>query len=71
MAVEVINHTRDTDNDGSPGDEITNPLPVTADAALVTENAYHIVDTEDVVEAMRRVQTVAPGRRIRTNNLPL
>jgi integrase len=30
---------------------------------------YHIVDTEDVVEAMRRVQTVAPSRRSRTNNL--
>jgi integrase len=30
---------------------------------------YHIVDTADVVEAMRRVQTVVPSRRSRTNNL--
>jgi hypothetical protein len=30
---------------------------------------YHIVDTEDVVEAMRRVQIASPSRRSRTNNL--
>jgi integrase len=30
---------------------------------------YHIVDTEDVVEAMRRVQTVAPRRRNGLKNL--
>jgi hypothetical protein len=30
---------------------------------------YHIVDTEDVVEAMRRVQTVRPRRRSSLNNL--
>jgi hypothetical protein len=29
----------------------------------------HIVDTEDVVEAMRRVQIASPSRRGRTNNL--
>jgi integrase len=29
---------------------------------------YHIVDTEDVVEAMRRVQTVAPRRRSSLKN---
>jgi len=30
---------------------------------------YHIVDTEDVVEAMRRVQTVAPRKRSSLKNL--
>jgi len=30
---------------------------------------YHIVDTEDVVEAMRRVQTVAPRRNSGLKNL--
>jgi integrase len=30
---------------------------------------YHIVDTEDVVEAMRRVRIASPSRRGRTNNL--
>jgi integrase len=30
---------------------------------------YHIVDTEDVVEAMRRVQIASPRRRARTSNL--